>query len=339
MPFLFWVAIIFAAVAIIAFAVATAKRASNKKKEKEVASRALRQEPRRGEQDDSSNYDFLGRRTSSSDSSITSSRPFYLTAVVLALLAIGFTFWSSATQVSTKEFGVVTSFGQPVGTLTNGLHMVAPWQKVTEIDAAIQTDNHTIDKKDCISVRIAHQATACVDASIRWRIQDGSADALFQNYRDFDNIRDSLVTRDLNAALNAVFENYDPLAVDSNGNATSPSMTSLSDKVTARIRQKIGDQINVLSVIIPVAHFDDNTQTKVNALLAQVAQTRIAQQAVETAKNQAEANKVLAASVSQDPNVLVSKCLDIVEAGKTTLPAGFSCWPGNGSAVVVPASK
>jgi hypothetical protein len=93
----------------------------------------------------------------------------------------------------------------------------------------------------------------------------------------------------------------------------------------------------VLSVIIPVVNFDANTQGKVNALLAQVAQTRIAQQAIKTSQAQAQANKVLAGSVSKDPNVLVSKCLDLVETGKVTLPAGFSCWPSGSSAVVVPS--
>ncbi len=242
--------------------------------------------------------------------------------------------------VPTKEFGVVTAFGRPVRTLPNGIHVKAPWEKVVTIDAAIQTDNHTSDAKNCINVRIAHQATACVDTSIRWRIKDSATDGLYQNYRDFENIRDSLVTRDLNASLNAAFEDYDPLAVDANGNATTPPLADLSTTVTRTMQDQIGAQIDVLSVIIPVVNFDQNTQAKVNALLAQVAQTRIAQQAVKTSEAQAQANKVLAGSVSKDPNVLVSKCLDIVETGKVTLPAGFSCWPSSGSsAVVVPSAK
>ncbi len=260
--------------------------------------------------------------------------------VALALLGIWTVGRSLVTVVPTKEFGVVTSFGRPVRTLSNGIHVKAPWEKVVTIDAAIQTDNHTSDSKNCINVRIAHQATACVDASIRWRIKDSATDGLYQNYRDFENIRDSLVTRDLNASLNAAFEDYDPLAVDANGNATTPPLADLSTRVTSAMQDQIGAQIEVLSVIIPVVNFDQNTQSKVNALLAQVAQTRIAQQAIKTSEAQAQANRVLASSVSKDPNVLVSKCLDIVESGKVTLPAGFSCWPANGSgAVVVPSAK
>lgn len=262
-------------------------------------------------------------------------------AVVAYVLAVVCLFGSAATIVSTKNVGIVTSFGRPVGSLSNGFHLVQPWEKVTEMDAAIQTDNHVKDTGTfpCITVRIAHQATACVDTSIRWRIVEGAADALFRDYRDFDNVRDSLVTRDLNAALNAAFEQYDPLAIDAEGNSTSPTLDSLSQEVLGRMQDEIADQINVLSVIIPVVHYDDNTQQKVNALLAQVAQTRIAEQSVITAQQQALANQTLAESVSKDPNVLVSRCIDLlgemVSKGQT-IPIGFSCWPSSSSAVVVP---
>jgi regulator of protease activity HflC (stomatin/prohibitin superfamily) len=257
--------------------------------------------------------------------------------VVLVVLGVAAAVGTCITMVPTKEFGVVTAFGRPVRTLSNGLHAKLPWEKVVTIDAAIQTDNHTSDAHSCINVRIAHQATACVDTSIRWRIKDSATDGLYQDYRDFHNIRDSLVTRDLNAALNAAFEDYDPLSVDDNGNATTPPLADLSAEVTTAMQRQIGSQIDVLSVIIPVVNFDNNTQGKVNALLAQVAQTRIAQQGIKTSQAQAQANKVLAGSVSKDPNVLVSKCLDLVESGKAALPAGFSCWPASASAVVVPS--
>lgn len=266
-------------------------------------------------------------------------RRIRLYSIIPLVIAVIIAVFACTVQVGTKELGIVTTYGKPVGTLANGLHFKAPWQKVNELDAAIQTDNHTSDNKNqgCINVRIAHQATACVDASIRWRLKPSAADALYQDYRGFENIRDSLVTRDLNATLNGQFEDYDPLSVDDNGNATTPTLASLSTKVTAAMQKQIGKQIEVLSVIIPVVNFDQNTQSKVNSLLAQVAQTRIAQQSVKTSEQQALANKTLAASVSKDPNVLVSKCLDMVETGKVNLPAGWSCWPGNGSAVVVPS--
>ena len=47
---------------------------------------------------------------------------------------------------------------------------------------------------------------------------------------------------------------------------------------------------------------------------------------------------ILADSVTNDPNVLVSKCLDLVNEGKS-LPAGFQCWPNTDGSMVIPAGK
>jgi len=267
--------------------------------------------------------------------------------VSVALLALSMILLgsSSFTLVSTKNVGVVTEFGKPVGSLDNGFHLIKPWNKVTELDGAIQTDSHAgTDQKDttpCTSVRIAHQSVACVDNSIRWRIKQGAADRLFRDYKDFANIRDSLVTRELNAALNTVFKDYDPLATDEKGNTISPSQDVLSTSVTKLLQAQIGDDIDVLNVIVPIVHFDDQTQGRINALQAEVANTRIAKQKQQTADATAEANRKLAGSVSKDPNVLVATCFDVLAQmvkEKQPVPAGFSCWPGSNSAVVVPSA-
>jgi len=251
--------------------------------------------------------------------------------------------------VGTKKIGVITSFNKPVGTMPNGIHTKWFWQKVTDLDGAIQTDNHTGGNVEhpagCTLVRIGNQSTACVDNTIRWRIRQSAADALFRDYRSFDHIRDSLVTRDLIVALNDVFANYNPLGnLNSNtSKAAPPSLEALSAQVRELLvgdngnGGRIGDQIEVLSVFTPIIHHDDQTQTKINQYQAAKADTRIALQKVQTAENDAKANKVLASSVSHDPNVLVSKCLDLVKTG-IALPAGFTCWPGGGSGVVIPAS-
>ena len=52
----------------------------------------------------------------------------------------------------------------------------------------------------------------------------------------------------------------------------------------------------------------------------------------------AEANKILAASIANDPNVLVRECLRLIDENKP-LPAGFQCWPSTGGSVVIPGGK
>lgn len=266
-------------------------------------------------------------------------------AGVLGVIAVSVGFASTFRQVPTKDIGVITTFGRPAGYLTNGPHLVKPWQKVDLWDAAVQTDTHS--RQDgkafnvgCITVRIAHQIVACANTYVKWQMRPASIDTLYQNYRGFENVRDSLVTKNLQTVLNEVFESYDPLAVDDRtGNSSAPELSVLSKNSLTEMQSVVGEQITVIDLAVTVLNYDDATQAKINALQGQVAQTRIAEQAVQTAEQQAKANQKLAESVSKDPNVLVSKCLDMVESGKVTLPAGFSCWPNSGSAVVVPGTK
>jgi regulator of protease activity HflC (stomatin/prohibitin superfamily) len=114
-------------------------------------------------------------------------------AVVAGALTIFVLILGATTIVSARNVGVVTTFGRPSGTLSNGLHWKAPWQSVTEMDGTIQIDNHT--GENATTVRLGNNSTAFVDNSVRWRIQPAAADELFLDYRQFENVRDNLVTR------------------------------------------------------------------------------------------------------------------------------------------------
>ncbi|MRJ76989.1 SPFH domain-containing protein [Aeromicrobium sp. SMF47] len=260
---------------------------------------------------------------------------FALTALCLVL--------STFTVVPTRDIGIVTSFGKPVGNLDNGIHAKLPWEKVKTLDGAIQTDSYLERNSDgCTEIRIGNESTACVDNSIRWRIKLEAGETLYQDYRDMDNIRRSLVTRELTAALNEVLSDYNPLSQiqDDSANATGPNLNEFSRQVAEKLRAQVGDQIDVKNVIIPLIHFDKPTQSKINLYQAEVANTRIAQQREKTATAQGRANDKLKSSVSNNPNVLVSQCLDtfseMVKEGQT-IPIGFSCWPGgSASSVVIP---
>jgi len=254
--------------------------------------------------------------------------------------------WQSVfVQVPTKDVAVKTAFGAPSGYFTNGGHFKAPWEKINTWDGAIQTDTHNKGDKGttCVQVRIAHQIVACANVYVKWQINPASIDELYRNYREFSNVRDSLIAKNLQAVLNRVFEEYDPLAVDAEGNSSAAQLSVLSQQALDQIRTAVGDQIKVTELNVTVLNFDDATQSKINALQAQVAQTRIAQQAIKTAEKQAEANRTTANSLNQNgSNVLVSTCLDTLAdavAKGYPLPAGFTCWPGGGNAVVVPGTS
>jgi regulator of protease activity HflC (stomatin/prohibitin superfamily) len=250
-------------------------------------------------------------------------------AVITGGLAILVVILGSTTVVSPRNVGVVTTFGRPSGTLSNGLHVKAPWQSVTEMNGTIQIDNHTGD--NATTVRVGNNSTAYVDNSVRWRIQPDAADELFLDYRDFDNVRDNLVTRELKAALNEVFADFDPLNPE---NSDGASVQALGDEVAAKLRTKVGGQIEIINVIVPLVNYDQATQDRINALNVEKANTRIAEQRAKTAEAEAKANAILSKSVSNDPNVLVSKCLDAVrESGLSPL----GCWPGTSAMPTVAA--
>lgn len=267
---------------------------------------------------------------------------------------------SCFTVVGTKDVGVVTSFGKPTGKdLTNGLHFKAPWQHVSELDGAIQPDIY--EGKNCIPVRIGDSTTACVEGTIRWRIVPNQASILYQDYRSNDvneTIRDSLVKTQFNAALNDVLGKYNPLEqiaaqaqTDQHATITNtaPNLDKFSEAVEASMQQHLKNssrnghaQVEVVSITLNFIHLATSTQSKINDYLKEVGATRVAEQREQTTAAQAQANKNLAASVNNDPNVLVSKCFDTVEEAVKQhyqLPAGFSCWPGNNNALVVPSAR
>lgn len=184
--------------------------------------------------------------------SASASRGLGVTAIVAASLCAICLFFSCYNPVGTKEVGIETSFNKPVGHLSNGFHLTAPWIVVHEMDAAIQTDTFSNGKRQsgaCTSVRIANQQTGCATVSIQWRI---------------------------------------------------------------------------------------------NQLQQQVALTRIAKQQEETNAAQARANSKLAKSIDKSPNVIVSKCFDLLsqmEKDHETIPAGFYCWPGGSNVGVIAGAK
>lgn len=282
-----------------------------------------------------------------------------LVAIVLVVLFVIAVVSSCVTTVGTKDVGVVTSFGKPTGRdLPNGVHLKAPWQKVTEMDAAIQPDEFA--GSNCIQVRIGDSSTACADLTIRWHIAPAEASTLFQNYRSNDvnqTIRDSLVVTQLKGAVNDVLGTFNPLAnVNDAANAAqdntqisaAPNLDRFSQQIEQQMSQRLAAmnhgkaQIMIDSVTLSFLRLADTTQAKINAYQAEVGNTRIAEQRQKTAAAEAAANQALAASVSHDPNVLVSKCLDtleeMVKAGQP-IPAGFSCWPGGSSNLVLPGSS
>lgn len=260
--------------------------------------------------------------------------------IAILVLLIG-----SYVVVSTRNVGVVTTFGKPSGTLNNGFHLKAPWQSVTEMDGSIQIDQHkdndTEEGKhgDALVVRLGNNSNAWADTSVRWEIKLDAADDLFLQYKTFDNVRTNLITRNLQVALNEVFATYNPLA---SANPTAPNaptpppvteskLPELAAKATKLMQDKVGDQVTIFEVQIPTIAFDGETQAKIDQLNQQRAATAVAVESLATANAQSAANKALEQSLS--PEILQSKCLDVVKEKGGSV---FGCLPGAGAVPTIP---
>ncbi|WP_227492552.1 SPFH domain-containing protein [Brevibacterium sp. CFH 10365] len=245
-----------------------------------------------------------------------------------ALLAVGVIVGAvgSTTVVQPRTVGVKVALGKPTGVVGNGFHAKAPWEKVEKLDGSVQNDVYAGDSS--ISVRLGNNSRATVDASIQWQLKTDEAMQVFLDYKTFEGIQSNLVDRNFRTALNEAFAEYDPL------NYSSPeeggkALSDLSVKVQENMEAKVGKQIEVRSVSLPLIAFDEATQKRIDDLQSESAKTRVANQKKETSKAEAEANETLERSVTD--KTLTSKCLDIVaESGQS--PIG--CFPGNSASPV-----
>lgn len=248
--------------------------------------------------------------------------PAFIVGAIALILTFVFFISASANIVGTRQVGIVTNFGKPTGeTLSNGLHWLAPWKKVAEMDAAIQNDVYRKDHR--VQVRLGNNSTALADVNIRWQIKQDEADELFQQYKTFDNVRSNLIERNLRTALNEAFTKFDPLAGEPKPGQPRVDLNSVTQNALALMRDKSGDQVEILDLSIPVIDYDDNTEQRINAINAARAETTKAEQDAKTAEQRAAAAKVLANQPVPNLSIAIAACVNkMAETGQN-----LNCFP------------
>ena len=180
---------------------------------------------------------------------------------VLATLIVTALF--SFVIVQPRTVGVVVAFGKPVDVIDHGFHTKAPWEKVEKLDGAVQNDIYS--GETAIPVRLGNNGKATVDASIQWQLKTDEAMDVFLDYRTFDGIRSNLVDRNFKAALNEVMATYDPLNYTDEAEG-GKDLAALSQAVQEEMQDRVGNQIEVRSVTLPLVNFDEATQARVNEI-------------------------------------------------------------------------
>lgn len=258
---------------------------------------------------------------------------------VIALVLAGIAgFSSSFTQVDANTIGIVTSFGQPVGTIGSGPHLLAPWDQVDTFSTRIQTsvrtasstegDQHT---KDCVQVALKGGSAACPDVTVRYAIAEKDAQDLWKRFGSFDAVRDQLVRSATNDSARFVFGQYEPQQAIS-GETLRTITADFTKDITARLASA---GVRVDSVSVGALNLDPQVQDRINRVLAAQADTQVAQQLVEKNKAQAAANAALAASLTEP--VL---CQEYIDAAKEIKPTVFNgCGSNSGTPVIVNGSN
>jgi SPFH domain / Band 7 family len=268
--------------------------------------------------------------------------------VVLAIIA---TIISSYDRVDTRNVGIITAFGRPVDVHGAGIVWHAPWKKVSELSEAIQLQAFESNSYDdaaqgkgsdnnpaAINVRLANNSNAYVDENLNWRLREGAAPKLFQDYGGanvFQTIKEQLVDRQAQVALSKVFANFNPqvmLAAAASQPGQPAQMTApaqgadlpaMAAQVKKDLQDAVGTEIEILDVRIPRIFYDPPTQQRIDAYNQKVQETINSAQDVKTAEQNRLAAEQRANQPPPDLRIAIFNCLnDQVRAGKD--PAG--CW-------------
>lgn len=293
-------------------------------------------------------------------------------AVLVAGLLLFFA--SGFKDVPTKSIGVPVSFGKVQGSPYGpGLHQTwTPWLHLNVLDETIQTTTFegcqgvfcqrgdqqgaTVPPSGdtgssaapCLEVRIGGQQTACLDVTIQWKIRDTAADSLFSDYANQGSlmpvIENAVVIRELRQVANTVLGDYNPIQdVSANAGSGNSQFTTFQPKVLAAMNADIGSRIRIVSILMPLLRYDSATQARLNTIQQQYGATAVADQEIATNAALAKADAKLAAILANNPNVLVSQCLNIISTAEKDnyqgLPALLGCIPGNGGGISVSARK
>jgi len=239
-------------------------------------------------------------------------------------------------SVPVKNVGVPLAFGSVQGGyMHSGIHETwEPWLGVTDVNETVQTttfedqgnDNPSSGQCDGgLAVRIGGQQIACADVTIQWQVLPSAAGQLFQDYANqgdlMADITNAVVVRELKLVVNQKVGDYNPITDVSQiagSNSATSQFTSFGPEILAQMRNDIGSEIYVKSVLFPLMRYDSQTQAKLDSIQQEYADYQVAVEQVKVNQEQSLAYKQLGAPSDQE---LVSQCLgymdDLIKSGKS----------------------
>lgn len=220
--------------------------------------------------------------------------------------------------VDTKKVGVVTSYKKPTGEIKEaGVYTKAPWKSITEMDAAIQTGTYVVN------VQLVGGAKADVDVYPNWQMKPEAAPELFQQFKSFDNVVQSLFVQQLNATANELFGTYNPLTnLDPKTGELKKTKGQWATELKTALENNplIKDKLIINNISIPTIAPDQGTQDNLNKIVAEFAKGSLLEQQKLNALKEKEITET---NAKVDPR---TRCLEIASRVGTNPGA---CMGGN----------
>ncbi len=266
---------------------------------------------------------------------------FRTAGVALAAIGVVVAIGSSARLVGATDVGVPVTLGKIGQPLGPGIHLVAPWTQVNSFSTRLQQSDmsQTIGEgdrttTDGIEVLSSEGGRMVLDVTVRYAVNKESAGDLFRRVGSMTGIRENVVRPDVRSGMRDVYSRH----TAEDGYATKREAIALEAETL--IKERLAPfGLTIDAVKVRNITLETNLQTQITAKLeakqaaeralieqqqAQtVAETRRkvaetdAQATVIAAKGQAEANLVLASSLTDA--LLKSKEIDAITKNTNTV--------------------
>lgn len=270
-------------------------------------------------------------------------------AIFFVVLFAGLLILSSFTITPARSVKVPVTMGSTGDPMHSGPHWKLPITKVVKIDTVEQVDNWNNGKNEdtdhgTISVKLADGSSADAYVSLTWQINGDAASEVYSRYRSDDPtelVYERLVSPKMKQSVQEVLGTYNPAkpTVETTTDVSfAPDFAKLSKEIEDNYRASVGERgdfIEIVDLNFSDLGLDKSTQKRINQYREEIQKTKTAEQSVETATQQAKANKILAESLKSQEGTS-AYCFSLIEQGKLNPPVGFSCYPnaGNGNLIL-----
>lgn len=251
-------------------------------------------------------------------------------AALLAMLLV-LTLAFSIARVGPREVGIETALGKYSRTLDHGWQPKAPWASVEKFNTQLQRTELEAP------VAFAESGGGNQKIVVQWKITNDEAEALWQRYREFENVQGMLVDPAARQAVGDVLAGYTPAESRAEG---------AGEKIRAAVEERMGESlkdygVELDSVAMPPTALDNTAQDAYNRVVEAKANVERADERVRQAKLDAEADKARNAQLT--PENLVSECLNVTnnwsQEKNGQLPASWNCLGGEGTTLVTETNK